>query len=107
MRPAIIGTAATAALLLSSCGQAKLAPDDAYRVAVAEQSFAHTVLDGSSYGQTLRSVDYLIRLCRRDPDALYEKRTVKQVVEDSANELRDYQHELAADLDRVLDDGCR
>jgi hypothetical protein len=90
----------------------ELTPNETTKVARVNLAFARTVLDGSEYGRTLNGVDYLIRLCRAKPDAIYqpgdkgEKRTMRQVVEDGANTLRQYQPDLAAQLQTVSDNNC-
>lgn len=99
-------TLAVALTFVIGCGGAGLSATEKLRVARAEQAFSLTVLNGSHYGETIRGVDQLIALCRAKGAADYDGRTVKQVLEDAANELRPYQPELAAELDRVLDDGC-
>jgi len=107
MRATILVAISLATVIYGAgCGTQALSAEQASEVAGIELSFSTTVLNGSSYGETLDGVDYLIHLCREDPGATYDDRTVKQVVEDGANTLREYQPELAAKLDRVLDGEC-
>jgi hypothetical protein len=109
--------AAVLAGSLAGCGAEepeRLTADESFEVSNARMAFANTVLDGSMYSQTLDGVDALIRLCRRNPDAIYEpgegddheELTMVQVVEDGANTLREYRPEQAAKLDRVADNRC-
>lgn len=98
--------AVVAVVLLAGCGSAKLSSEESAKVARYEQAFATTVQDGEDFRATLDGVDYLIALCRAKRDAEYDQRSVKQVTEDAANTLREYQKDLAAQLDRVLDSDC-
>ena len=102
-----------ACCLLAACGgddTETLTPEEELQVSSTRLAFTSTILDGSMYGKTLRGVDQLIRLCRDKPDAIYESGdgdlTMRQVVEDGANTLQEYRPELAAQLDRVADNGC-
>lgn len=107
-----------AVLALAGCGSnsdnsSELSSDQQLKVAHVRVAFASTVLDSSMYGKTLDGVDYLISLCRKGPDAIYqpggtgETLTMRQVVEDGANTLRQYQPDLAAKLQTVADNGCK
>jgi hypothetical protein len=105
---------AVGALFLAACGGSEeLAQGDALKVATAEAAFSSTVVNSSRYGETLDGVDDLIMICREDPEAIYkttvggvEERTMRQVVEDGANTLREYRPDLAAELEQVADNQC-
>jgi hypothetical protein len=58
-----------------------------------------------------RGVEDLIRLCRENPNGIYEtdsdgKRTMRQVLEDDVETLRKFQPEAATRLKSVSDNGC-
>jgi hypothetical protein len=60
--------------------------------------------------QARDGVDYLIRLCRKDPDRTYPGEgvpTVREILEESGDTLREARPKLAAKLDRAADNDCR
>lgn len=95
-------------LAIAGCGgQAQLNINQRAQVARINAAFAGNALDGSHFGEALDGTDELIALCRRNPDAIYEgHESVKQVLEDDANTIRQNDPGVAAQLDRVLDDKC-
>ena len=120
MRPLLIGLGSVLAVLLVAgvvatifeSAETRLSSRDTLTVARANLAFAHTVLDGSRKSQTDRGVDDLITLCRRNPDAIYRvgddpDRTMRQVLEDAAIDLRRFQPDLSERLKTVSDNGCR
>jgi hypothetical protein len=88
-------------------GPVVLGSDDALQVAQFNTDVAFTDLDGSGYGDLLESMDAVIAIARRDPEAVYEttdgeRRTMRQVLSDAASRLQDSQPDLAAELDRAV-----
>ncbi len=108
----LLGLALVGAVAIVGCGgdgstdAGPISDKDAQKVSNAEMAFSFTILDGSYYGQTLDGVDNLIEICRKDPKATYEDRTMLQVVEDAANELRGYQGDLSDSLELVARNKC-
>ena len=88
-------------------GGQKLSAQQAANVANYESAFATNVVDGSRYDAVLNGIDYLITLCRKNPAAKYDGRTMRQVVEDGANTLEQNHPEDAAKLSRVAGNGCK
>lgn len=88
-------------LALAGCGGASLSQAERSRVDDAEQHIASTVADGSDYAATLRDVDRLIALYRSKPDADYDGRSMREVLQDAASDLEPYRPELAHRLDRA------
>ena len=67
-------------------------------IGAAEAAIERNVPDGS--GRDLRAaVDRLIEICRADPDALYDTRSMREVLRDASGELRLHWPHLA---DRLL-----
>lgn len=79
------------------------------QVSYAELALASNCLDGSEYGAVLKGVENLIRIFRRNPDAIYgegssDARTMREVLADAASTAEDcVDRGIAAELDRVLD----
>ena len=102
-------------MLLAGCGGGtdldQLLPVRQQKVAHIRQAFFWTVRDGREYQRTLDGVDYLIRLCRKDPDRTFIAGdgvpTMRQLLEEGADTLREFRPDLAAKLDKVADNDCR
>lgn len=100
------------AVLVVGCGgSAKLAADQTAEVAKYRAAFAANVAYGDQYRQVLRGVDYLIELCRKNPEAVYEvdgeELSMVQVLVDGANTFERYEPDIAAQFDRVARTDCR
>lgn len=94
--------------LLAGCGGTPdLTAEQKANVARFESAFATNALDGSRFTEVLRGVDYLISLCRKNPDAKYDERTMRQVVEDAASTLESSHPDDAVPLDRAARSGCK
>jgi hypothetical protein len=93
MQACIVAAMAT---VVVACGQAELTSKESSDVANAELHIINTVIDSSDYAKTLDDVDRLIELYRAKPDATYDGRTMRQVVQDAASTLDEYQLDRAA-----------
>lgn len=93
--------ALVAAALLAGCGGQKLTIEENSSVASAEFHVSELVANGAYYGKTLGDIDRLIALYRAKPDAKYDGRTMRQVLQDAASDLEPYRPQLASKLDRA------
>ena len=76
-------------------------------IALYVQDRAHERVDDSyveavGYDELLDAVDDLIALYRAQPDLEYDRLTMRQVLQDAASDLDDYEPDLAAELDRAI-----
>jgi hypothetical protein len=100
-----------AIVFVAGCGGESLTVEEETEVAEARLNFSMLVLDGSGYGESLESLDRMIALYRAKPDAKYDPDedvegddlTMRQVLQDAASELDDYRPDMAAEIDRALD----
>jgi len=99
---------------LAGCGSSGPAhpslAEDA-KIAKIQVAINTNVLDGGKLSETVRGVDELISVCREKRDMIYEpakgkRETVKQVLEDDANELRSSQRDLATKLEQAVSTNC-
>ena len=83
------------------------------QIAGWEEAFSSAALADSEIGvdrhylRSSNAVDALIALCRENPDATYDGRTMRQVVEDGANTLRGVDSDLSRSLQLVASNGCQ
>lgn len=98
--------------LASGCGDSggkALSSEDKLAVASAESAIASFCVEGEDgerlgeFGPVLQGIDDLTRIYRKDPEAEYDGRTMREVVSDSATRLDDCSPEEARELDRVLE----
>lgn len=73
-------------------------------VAEARMHFAKLVLDGSGYGESLDSLDEVIKIYRAKPDATYDGEPMSDVLKSVASDLAGYRPAMADRLDRELGD---
>lgn len=104
----LLALVALSIIQIAGCtAKSTLTPKEGVMVAEFELDAAKTVVDGSRYGQLLKSVDKVLTLARKKPDAIYEtsneKRTMRQVLSDGASTLAGYQGELSKKLELAVE----
>ena len=75
-----------------------LSLDERRDIGAAEAAIERNIPDGSSR-QVRAAVDRLIEICRTHPDALYDGRSMREVLRDASGDLRRHRPHLA---DRLL-----
>ena len=113
----LVLTIGAAGLLAASDGEGNGSKEISVTAAVTVSEFeyyaASNVFDGSSYGDLLGSIDAVIAIARRDPEAIYwtqafeggspaESRSIRQVLSDGAATLNRHQPDLAEKLKLAL-----
>lgn len=104
-----MGTAAllaVSAVLLVACGDEGLSEGD-----IATVLDANAVIEDGGDGTKQGAVDDLIDVCRKDPDAKLDGKSMSQIVEDASSTLRASDQsaataQLADELDQAAADGC-
>lgn len=106
----LLACASAAAVLVAGCGTAKLTDAEKGDVARAQQALAERALgvieggggSGEESAAAERAVDQLIALYRSKPDAELDGKTMRQVLQDEASRIDEYDRDLADKLARAI-----
>src|SRR5262245_3786077 len=117
MKSRLVAIAIASSLALVACGgspELDVLSGEELDVATARSSIASYVSDRNheldddfqesiSYQELVDGVDRLIEIYRAKPDAVYDGKTMRQVLQDAASDLDQDEPDLAAKIDRAID----